>query len=81
MFDVESVLPPFTPVVGTYNQYYGGLKVHHTNAEEKAIQFWRTGAYWEDVLSQLIYKGHGDVPTMYPWWTNVMYQITPVPPY
>lgn len=29
----------------------------------------------EETLAQLSYQGHGEVPTMFPWWTNEMTYI------
>lgn len=39
VFNMDSVLLHYTPPVGTYNQYQGALKAHHTDVMEHAIHF------------------------------------------
>lgn len=63
VFYVESVLLHHAVAVGTFNQYQGARNAHHTNVMEHANHFWRAGAEWEEVLSQLRYKSTADVPT------------------
>lgn len=30
---------------------------------------------WEEVLASLVYRGHGEVSTTFPWWKNDMNHI------
>lgn len=51
------------------------LHALHTSVVETAIHFWKRGASWYEVVSHLDYKGHGNVPTNYRWWTNVLNNV------
>lgn len=66
LFNVEPILVHYTQAVGNRYQYPGARKDHHVNVVEQAVQGWRIGADWEDVLAELNYKGNRDDLRTYP---------------
>lgn len=78
-FEVEPTLLHYTRAVGNYTQKLGALKAVQKSMVGEEVHFWRTGGTHQDALGSLNFRGHGEMLTTHPCWTNAQTNIDHIP--
>lgn len=79
MFEIDTSALYYTRDIGSYRQTTVAKQAGYISFMERAIHLWQSVAPSAELPGHIDYRGHGKVPTNYPWWTGLMYIIPQVP--